>query len=182
MKRQRHNPAAFTLLEMVIVLVVLAIIVALAVPRMTGYIAGNRLNDTADELIAVARYGRAQAVNDCKRYRLNFAPDGHSYHLMMQDGQQLQNVTQQTADQLGDEISFAQLGTDFGGIFQTPADITLQIKRADNQNVPYIDFRPDSTCDPVQIKLTSAAGEILIECPSPTEAMHITAGGRPVRQ
>ncbi len=52
----------FTLIELVIVLTIVGIIAAMAVPSFTTVIANNRLAATSNDLIGLLNYARAEAV------------------------------------------------------------------------------------------------------------------------
>ena len=65
---------AFTLLEMTLVIGILAVIAAMAVPALMREIQRARLPESAKRLRSLVAMVRAHAAYDCKRYRIRF-PD-----------------------------------------------------------------------------------------------------------
>ena len=62
MARQRERQAGFTLVELVVVLVLVAAVVAIGASAMARQLPGQRLRESARELAAQLRYTRAQAI------------------------------------------------------------------------------------------------------------------------
>lgn len=56
------RPSAFTLIEILLVIVVIGIVAAIAMPSFVRSIQGQRLNTAARTLATVARYARSMAV------------------------------------------------------------------------------------------------------------------------
>jgi general secretion pathway protein H len=60
--RRREGQAGFTLIELVVVLVLVAAVVAIGAAAMSRQLPGQRLRESARELAAQLRYTRAQAI------------------------------------------------------------------------------------------------------------------------
>src|SRR4051794_40846680 len=88
----RHLPSAFTLIELVMVLVVIAAALAVAAPSLGGWRRGQRLTTAGDEFLAAVRHGRALAVANAQVHRLYVDPAAGRYWLMQQDGQEFVNL------------------------------------------------------------------------------------------
>jgi type IV fimbrial biogenesis protein FimT len=54
--------AGFTLVELMVALVVLAILTTVAIPSFNGFILNQRVKATAFELVATLNYGRSEAI------------------------------------------------------------------------------------------------------------------------
>jgi type IV fimbrial biogenesis protein FimT len=57
----------FTLIEILVVVIILGVVLALAVPSFTGAVNGSRLAGTANELLASLKQARAEAVRRNQR-------------------------------------------------------------------------------------------------------------------
>lgn len=75
----RRNPRrGFTLIELVLVLMLLAVAFAMVAPQMRGFREGQRLEDEIDRLLATLNAARNQAVTDGMAIELT-SDDGTSY-------------------------------------------------------------------------------------------------------
>src|SRR5688500_698776 len=88
---------AFTLFELVLVLVMVSILMVVAAPSLRGFLAGSKSRDATENLLAMTRLARERAIADRTVYRLNIDPQNNTYWVLMQDGQR-----------------FVQTGTDLG--------------------------------------------------------------------
>jgi type II secretion system protein H len=87
MLNRRSHSLAFTLIELLMVLAIVAIMVALIAPSLRGFAIGRRANDAARQIVALTRYAQSQAVSEGRTYRLNVDPVGRdsNYWLTMQN-------------------------------------------------------------------------------------------------
>lgn len=70
-RRTARRPA-FSLLELVVVIFLLALLSALVVPRLSGQIEANKMPYSAEQLRALLRMTRAHAMADGLRYQIRF--------------------------------------------------------------------------------------------------------------
>ena len=150
--------SAFTLFELVLVLVMVSVLMGIAAPSLRGFLAGSRSRDAASELLALTQFARARAIADCTVYRLVIDSQSGAYGLQMQEGEQ-----------------FVATGTDFGQTFKLPDGMRLEFTRADHLSVGnWIDFHPTGRTDPATIRLTNTLNELtIIQCLSPAEPFRI---------
>lgn len=73
---------AFTLLELLLVLMVVSVFGALALPRMSGSLKHQRLQDQVRTTIALARKARALAASEGRAYVLVVDGEGRSLRLL----------------------------------------------------------------------------------------------------
>jgi len=158
----------FTLLELVLVMLLASVILALVAPSFSGWSRGQRVQDAADQLIAMTRLARTRAASEGVTYRLNLDAQAGTYQLVVQDGDQFQPV--QSAQ---------------GRQFQLPGDLHIQLQAAGGgaSQEPYIDFYPTGRAKAAKVTIRSDRGDsITIECPSPAEGYVIAqaaqGGGR----
>ena len=162
MKRPRFKSrSGFTLLEMVLVLLILTIVVAMAAPSLRGFWHGSRIKDAGDQIMAVTRFARTQAISDGTVYRLNIAPDGDGYWLTMQSAE-----------------GFTQLPSEFGRQYDLPDDARIQLMKLDGSGADHVDFFPNGRTEASSIKLSaSGQNDIVLTCPTPTETFLLMNNG-----
>jgi type II secretion system protein H len=164
--RLRLRRDGFTLFELVLVLLVVALIAATVVPAMRNFAHGRRLGDAATQIVALANYARTQAIAEGKTYRLNLDMSAGTYAL-----------TARTYD------AFEDLGNDYGELFQVPEGMRLDCNFSPQQDGLYVTFHPNGRTDAgdqpagvdsLVIKLVDDDGnQKQIVCQSPTELFQI---------
>lgn len=80
----RPRQRAFTLLELLMVLAVVAVLAGFAAPRLAGSLKGQRLDAQARTVIALARKARALASAEGRSYELVFDPSAQTVRLARQ--------------------------------------------------------------------------------------------------
>jgi prepilin-type N-terminal cleavage/methylation domain-containing protein len=148
----------FTLLELILVLVILATVLALAGPSLRGFFGSRQLQDTASQILSLTQLARSQAISEGVIYRLNFNTSERIYWL--------------TAWRKG---SFHDLQSSFGRMFTLPKDMILELDNLgqDGQDM-YVEFLPDGTSTAGTIRLIERNGRTLeVACPTVTEAYYI---------
>src|SRR5581483_11706885 len=81
MSARRPTNTAFTLLELILVLVILAIIVSAVAPSLRSFGVGRSRQDMALLIAQLARHGKDEAVNEGHTYRLNLDPQHGQFSL-----------------------------------------------------------------------------------------------------
>jgi prepilin-type N-terminal cleavage/methylation domain-containing protein len=172
------HKSAFTLIELVLVMLVIAITMAMAAPSLSNWGRGGRLRDAGDQFLSVARYARTQAIAEARVYRLNVDPQTNTYFLTAQDGQQ-----------------FVEIGGSFGKRFTLPDGCRIAMQplqaiaaasptaNATNTSVPpaqpgtACDFYPNGRTQPVHVRIAnSETGDAVdISCPTPAEQFALGA-------
>jgi type II secretion system protein H len=138
---------AFTLIEMILVMALLVIITAIALPRMSGFIRGRALDSEAQRLMGLMHATQSRAVSE-----------GMPMMLWVDEKAGRYGAQAETSGQNGD------LKTE-----ELAVDSTLQIAVLNNgtgtqttfKNLPAIRFLPDGTVEensPQTLKLTDSAG------------------------
>lgn len=74
MLRPQRN--AFTLIEVLLVVILIGLIAAFAWPHFESVMHGSRLDESVMRTRALIGMCRAQAMNESRRYRITFQPDG----------------------------------------------------------------------------------------------------------
>jgi prepilin-type N-terminal cleavage/methylation domain-containing protein len=167
MRRTTHN-FGFTLMELVLVLVVIAICAAISAPNLRGSVKGRVLPNAAQSLVTTARWCRVQAISDSTEYRLNFdIPTGRWW------------VTKDD----GTGTNFVNVTADAGREFVLPQELSIQNMTFQSQmqasdQGAYISFRPGGTCDTATIVLGSDERTLSITCEGPSLSYHIVKEGQ----
>lgn len=83
-KREKHPAAkyAFTIIELLLVLGIIAIVTAMAWPAFAEMFRSARLTDGASELRTFLRQARRQAIEDALVYRCDFLPDADQIRMV----------------------------------------------------------------------------------------------------
>ncbi|MBN2283071.1 MAG: GspH/FimT family pseudopilin [Deltaproteobacteria bacterium] len=80
MKKTQWKKTGFTLIELLMVVVLMAIISAIAMPGFLEWMAQNRLNGATRQVMTDLMEARSSAVNQNNRFRVLFV-DSHRYQI-----------------------------------------------------------------------------------------------------
>ena len=152
------RPQGFTLIEILLVVVIMAVIAVLAVPNFSRTYAGIELRKAADDLAYRMRYAQSYAITRNTLTRLEFDPFFTQYWLTRQSGDE----TAQGA--------FERIPGRMGEITGIPRDAQVSFA----EGGPALYFYPDGTMDkrrisfcralPVPLRGTYSAGRQGDEC------------------
>jgi len=135
---------AFSLVEILLVLIIIGIVVALAAPNFSKGYAHFQLDKTADDLLSVSRWAQAMSMGQERVYALSFSQDHRSYNLVCEKSDE---------DNVGEDV-FEPVKGALGRMHVIPDTIRFETQ-ADR-----IKFYPDGTIDRAEIKLESSNQEI----------------------
>jgi len=156
MPNSRSNFArAFTLLELIVVMMLIAAILAIATPSLISFSKGRRLGYASDQLLALARYARTQSITRGIDFRLNIDPAQRVYWLTMQNGPSFDTVQPDPSAAPG-ATHFDQVGNSFGTRFSLPDGVTVDFSALPQQDGQYVQFYPTGRCDPATVVLTDS--------------------------
>jgi prepilin-type N-terminal cleavage/methylation domain-containing protein len=193
--RQRPAHSAFTLLELILVMVILAIAAAMVVPTLASFAAGRRTDNAVSNLLAMANYARVHAVSEGRTYRLNLEPSSNSFWLTVQNA----GTFQPPANEFGDKVVLTDgikldatvvpmptmqlvfppdvtpqantITPPYGQVIAQPNSV-MQVPRADASI--YMEFLPSGRVDPIHIRITDKQGRVVdMGCQSTTEVLHV---------
>lgn len=144
----------FSLLELILVLLILALGAALVAPTLGRFAAGRTSQDAAAHMLAVMQHASDQAVMTSTVFRVNFDEDASTYWLSHAPG---------GVDK--------RIETEAGRSFEMPDHMTFEVEGSQTllEN-RYIQFEPDGSHEMAIIRIKPAQGsEIVIGCASPSE-------------
>jgi len=141
---------AFTLIEILMVVIVIGIFLGLAAPNFSKGYSRFQLDHTADDLLTASRWAQAMAIGQERIYALSITGDHRSYGLVRaksNDG---------TIDDTNDPDNFEPVNGPLGRMHQLPEPLRLDPQK------DLIEFHPDGTIDPAVIQLSSSEQKITL--------------------
>ena len=155
---------AFTLLELVLVMVIISIVLAMVAPSLSGFSAGRDADFAAAQLVSVGRWAREQAISEGRVYRLNFDESSQTYFVTAQVGG-----------------TFVRPEVEFGQLFEVPEGVVMAWTAPREGGVAVIDFFPSGRCQPALVTAVARDGqETRIASLSPTEPLRVLEPGEAV--
>lgn len=165
--QQRMHKLGFTLMELLLVMLIIAVSAAIVAPSFTGFSRGRRLPNTATALMTTGRWCRVQALSEGTTFRLNIDRSGRQWSVTKDDGTGLfKDVTEETgkAHPLPEGIDFGEM------VFESTVEA--------NPDGDYVTFKPSGRTDVVTISLVSQEGHaISVACDMPLGTFHIVKTG-----
>lgn len=154
--RRPDAHSGFTLLELVLVMAILLIVTAMAVPAFVSR--GREVRDCAARLVALTNWARTQAIVRGVTYRLNVDPQQRTFWLTVDQG----------------DGTFVPVGEEFGRVFPVPDGWTIDWSVTPQADGSYVEFRTTGRTDPATIRLTADNGSVTsIVCGSATDTFHV---------
>ena len=160
-KHHASKSAGFTLLELLVVMIIMALIAGSVAPSLAGFAVGRQAKDAATIIVSLARYAQTQAVSEGRTYRLNIDVATRSIWLSA-----------------GHANTFAPLTNDLGKKFDIPTNVKLEATLPDHQDGTYIEFKSSGRLETGTVKLTDRFNNVTtVTCPSVTESYTILPSG-----
>ena len=154
----------FTLLELVLVMVIIAVVLAMVAPSLSNFTAGRDADFAASQLVSVARWAREQAISEGRVYRLNFDEASQIYFVTAQVGG-----------------TFQRPPVEFGQAFDIPDGVVMKWAAPRDGALAVVDFFPSGRCQPARIDVLSRDGQVTtIASLSATEPPRVLAPGEAV--
>lgn len=170
---------AFTLIEMMVVIVIISIIAAMIIPQMKGTFDDALLRSTGRDLVNVFNLASSRAVSLNQSYRVRFDTPNGRYAVE----RQIQNGAQEDYVPLKD-VSGAEgrLDSRIAVEINSPGENSSENDAASSpaeqneQNSPdTVSFFPDGTADAAEIRLRDRNGfQLLLKLNPVTARVHIT--------
>jgi len=84
--QQRNNRAAFTLIELILVMTMMVIVIGVVFPSLKGFFHGRNLGNEAGQFLSLTRYGQSRAINEGIPVELWINPRESKYGLQTLSG------------------------------------------------------------------------------------------------
>ncbi len=133
---------AFTLIELIVVMLILSVLFAMAAPSLSGFGAGRAAAQTASQVLTLSRWAREQAITEGRPYRLCFDSTNQLYWVMVSNGS-----------------TFQRIGTEFGRDFTVPDGVSLTLDAPQEGGLAYLEFLPSGRSQPARVRVVSKDGQ-----------------------
>ncbi len=153
--RRDRAMAGFSMLELIIVMIIMATLLAAASPSLRGFYSHQQISNVAGQFVALTQFARNAAINEGRIYRLNLDVDARIYGLTVQDGG-----------------LFIEPDHPLGMIFDLPDEIEAfwvetDLVASDRQ---FVTFYPSGRVEPAGIRLIGRSGEVIdVICATATD-------------
>ena len=151
---KRSCRRAFTLIELILVLALLAVVTSLAAPSLSHFFRGRALDSEARQLLSLTHAGQSRAVADGFPMLLWIDAQQRAYGLQVEGT--TRNGDAQDTDPKAEEFAFGD-NVQVEAVNASPVSVN-------GQSLPAIRFLPDGTADensPTTLRLTGQDGETL---------------------
>lgn len=145
---------AFTLLELVLVLAIIASALAMVAASLSGFARGQRADNAARQFVSLTRWARSQAVTDGVSYRLTVDSAAGQWQLSVQDP---------ATD------SFIESPSPFGRVFSVPEGVEIQAELPVTDGQQMITFDPTGRCDTGTLHFVGHGSDVTVSCNTPVE-------------
>lgn len=157
----RTSRRAFTLLELILVLVVVATMLALVAPRLSGVTARSRIDSAAATTLAMMHECQQRAINEGTPHRLVLEPDERRAWIetLTPTGYQRPQASYAIDYEWDKALSFEQEGfAEQGGLWS-------------------IVFSPDGSAETAELRITQVGQDLrLLSARAATEPYRVTVG------
>ncbi len=157
MTSRSKQSRAYTLLELVLVLAIIASTLAMVAPSLSGFARGRRAEDAARQFIALTRWARSQAATDGVSYQLTVDPSLGQWKLNVQD----------------DTDSFTDTPGPFGRVFSVPEGVEIQCELPIVEGQQTITFDASGRCDTGTLHFVGFGSDVTVTCVAPIEVYRI---------
>ncbi|MCX5769019.1 MAG: GspH/FimT family protein [Candidatus Hydrogenedentes bacterium] len=149
----KKNSRAFTLIELLLVVVLLGVLAGVVFPRLRGSVRATGLDEAAQRLAAFIRFARAESVRRALKIQLTIHSPRATCSLALQNTESTAPEDFTTFDDplLDQELALPQ-GVRIGRVRQ--AQQTLR--------APIIVFNPDGVSEPYSIELTDQSNRVFL--------------------
>jgi type II secretion system protein H len=135
-----NGNGAFTLIELILVMVLIAVVLSLVFPSLKGFFRARNLDSEAQRFLALTRYGQSRAISEGVPIILWMDPPARSYGLEAQAGYGMKDTKPQQFH-LDESLQLQPQITPAGMI--TQSNLWTQVQKISTR--PEIRFLPDGT-------------------------------------
>jgi type II secretion system protein H len=170
--KHRTEQFGFTLLELIMVMVIVAVVLSMAAPTLSNWSRSRTMVNAADEFLSMTRYARSRSISNARMVLIEFTDDGREYRLMEMEDM----VFVQCGDYIRTLPEDYEIGIEFSNSMTVSSAETAS---SSGQNGNIICFYPSGRCDPVRVVISSPANPndvMHLDCGTPTELFRVVNG------
>lgn len=151
-RKHVRSTAAFTLVELILVMATLGIVIAIAAPMLSNFFRGRRLESEARRFVALARYGQNRAVSDGVPMILWLDRTEGTYGLREEDGYALRDLPLQSL-RVRERGGYEGLDAKEPG-FRLAENLRFEVEITGRTNgrIVTIRFMPDGSIDETSLR------------------------------
>jgi len=142
-----YSKKAFSLIEILIVVILISLIAALAIPNLVKGRTYIELKQTAKNMAHVMQYAQQRSVIDSKEYQMQIDSSANRYWLMVEDS---------SDDMMVVEKKFEKFAGKMGKVSAIPKSIKIEAE----ESIVY--FYPNGLMEKVQIDFTDGKNKIVV--------------------
>jgi len=160
--RTGNKSRAFTLIELVFVLVILGILLVASIPRFANTTERLRLEQTAFEFAQLLRYAHERAVSEEQTIVWRWDETTHRarLELVKDDG---------TTQPIGERLTMSA---------RLPVDVSVNVARQ-GESVDEIHFFPDGTSEPTTVQVSNGHDSYNVQVDAATSHVALPTGTPP---
>ncbi|HYE19583.1 MAG TPA: GspH/FimT family pseudopilin [Tepidisphaeraceae bacterium] len=169
MTRASHPTSrAFTLIELLLVLALLALAVGVVAPSLRGFSHGTRLRGHADEFVAMTQYARTQSATTATVFRVTFDPRANNGAGAFELHQLVGNEFSANTDE-------------FDRPLLPPDGCRIELTDLTGKAINSIDFFPTGRGEPARFVVfdDQLGRRVTVESQSPAEPFKVVPEGQP---
>lgn len=136
--RLRGDARAFTLVEIILVLLILTVIAGLSAPNLRKSLTQHQFEKSAEELHNVMRYAQSRAITKGRPVRLVFNDEFTGFWLTEDAGE---------AEAIVDSYAFERISGRMGTTWRLPAEISIRTEA----DISGLTFYADGRMDKVEL-------------------------------
>jgi len=148
-RRITHHASAFTLIELILVMTILAIAVSFTAPALANFFRGRTLDYEARRLLALTRQGQSRAVSEGLPMELWFDTSKGAYGLEAEPSYEAVDskaLSFSLDSQMQIEFANQNSGAHFGNLAVASSSSTSgSAQHSNHPNLPKIRFLPDGS-------------------------------------
>lgn len=158
MDRRRHR-AGFTLIELIVVMVIMATVVGIALPRLVAWIGHGDLGAEARRLAGMIRYARYEAARQQRPFYLTLDLEQHAYWIeLRRDPDEVEDPGYWVSGWDSSDREYTPYEDNYVGRQELRRRLLFDhVEFADGTRETYgkvrLEFRPDGTSETVAIYL-----------------------------